>query len=214
MAVDRFTDRREAGRALAERLAALDLIDPVVLALPRGGVPIGREVADRLDAPLEVFVTRKIGAPHQPELAIGAVAEGGTVLIDDNTAAQLGLNDDVMAELTRRVEYDVEERVAHYRGARRLPSLHGRTAIIVDDGLATGFTAEAAVRAVRALRPAHIVMAAPVCSTQAAQFLATIADAVEFVICPPRLGAVGNWYADFRQVADADVRALLDAPPS
>jgi putative phosphoribosyl transferase len=204
----RFRNRQDAGRALGDEIRALGLRRPTMLALPRGGVPVGSEVARALDAPFDVVVARKIGMPGQPEYAIGAVAEetDGVVLHHRPEDIQLSRErlkraiDDAIGEVRRRVDC--------YRGGRALPDLTGRTAVIVDDGLATGATAEAAIAAARGLHAREVVVAVPVGAPDTVARLSELAR----VVClstPERFTAVGIWYDDFAQTTDAEVLALL-----
>ena len=203
----RFRDRGEAGRRLADRLPP-DLEDPLVLALPRGGVPVAREVADRLGAPLEVLVARKIGAPGHEELGIGAIAEGGPVVGSD-LVRTLRLSSDEFERLAERARAELERRVDRYRGGRPLPAVRGRDVVLVDDGLATGVTAEAALLARRASEPRRLVLAVPVSSPDTSRRLVPPADDVVSVISTRNLIAVGVWYDDFTQTTDAEVLELL-----
>ena len=208
----RFRDRRDAGRALAIEVAGLGLDTPIVLALPRGGVPIGFEVAKRLAAPLDVVVARKVGMPGQPEYAIGAVAEGSDVAVLRARADELGLTEDQLARAVDRARVEVRRRVELYRSGEQLRDLSGHTAVIVDDGLATGATAEAAVAAARARDAAEVVLAAPV---GAPDTVARLARDVR-VVClstPERFTAVGLWYDDFDQTTDDEVLSLLGELP-
>jgi putative phosphoribosyl transferase len=205
-----FADRRDAGRRLAAALAHLRDRRPVVLAVPRGGVVIGRQVADQLQAPMDIIVPRKLRAPFNPELAVGAVAEGGAVFVDEATARGVSrayLDTEIAAQ-----QQEIERRVQVYRAGRPIPDLAGRTAIVVDDGIATGATLVAALRAVRALGPAHLVAAVPVAPPEGVARLAQEADEVVCLFAPEVFYAVGQFYDDFRQVEDDEVIALLATP--
>jgi putative phosphoribosyl transferase len=205
----RFRDREDAGRQLAERLVSEHLAQPIVLALPRGGVPVGAPVAEALGVPLEVFVARKVGAPHHPEYGIGAVAEGGGRVMDRTAVRSVGLSAADFDRLAAAEEIEIDRRVHRYRGNRPLPHVLGRTVILVDDGLATGVTAEAALRALRSLRPGRLVLAVPVCAPDTAARLTAIADEVVCLHAPPDFDAVGRWYRRFGQTTDAEVGRLL-----
>lgn len=205
----RFRDRADAGRRLADRVAELGLRDPVVLALPRGGVPVAYEVAERLAAPLEVFVVRKVGMPGMPELGIGAVAEGGILVRTPAVPALLDRQAfEALAETEQR---RLDQQVQRYRGTRPLPRLAGRDVVLVDDGLATGVTARAGLLAVREAHPARLVLAAPVCSPDAAAAFHPVADDVVCLMAPEGFLAVGEWYDDFGQTSDEEVLRLLAA---
>lgn len=209
-----FADRAEAGRLLADRLAAYDLREPMVLALPRGGVPVGLEVARRLsepDAPatFDVLVTRKIGYPFQPELGVGAIAEGGEPVLDTALLARLNLVADDLAATIERERAEIDRRVAVYRDGRPLPSPAGRSAIVVDDGLATGGTARAALRALRSKGPERLILAVPVGAAETVAAMRAEADDVEVLAEPHRFRAVGQWYAQFDQLTDDDVLRCL-----
>lgn len=207
--LSRFADRRDAGRRLAERLAPLAAERPVVVALPRGGVPVAREVATALGAPLEILAVRKLGAPHNPEYGIGAVAEDGTRVIDAAAVAALGIEAGTLDSLIARETEELRRRVAAYRGDRPPLDLGGRTAIVVDDGVATGVTDTAALRAVRAQGPARTILAVPVCPPDSAARLREEADEMVCLTMPPLLYGVGQWYRDFAQVTDEEVVAAL-----
>jgi putative phosphoribosyl transferase len=209
----RFRDRAEAGRLLGERLSVLaSRDDVVVLALPRGGVPVAREVARALGAPLDVLLVRKLGHPAQPELAMGAIASGGTRVLNDQLVRELRLGDDVIDRVTVRELAELERRERAYRGDRPLPALAGRTVVLVDDGLATGATMRAAVAAVRARGPKQVVVAVPTAPLHSLGELAREADEVVAVITPDPFHAVGLWYEDFGELSDADVRRFLQLP--
>jgi putative phosphoribosyl transferase len=209
--VDPFADRREAGRLLAERLAPLAEERPVVVALPRGGVPVATEVATALGAPLEVLVVRKLGAPHNPEYGIGAIAEGRTLVVDTEAVAGLGISRIQLDAIIEREEAELRRRVAAYRGERPRLEMSGRTVIVVDDGIATGVTDTAALRAVRRLDPRRTVLAVPVSSDEAIDRLRHEADEV---VCLERsllMRGVGGCYDDFSQVSDEEVMSALRA---
>jgi putative phosphoribosyl transferase len=205
-----FKDRRDAGRLLAGLLEPYGHERPVVAALPRGGVPVAAEVARALDAPLDVVVVRKIGAPQNSEYAIGAVAEGGVHVLGRRIGRAADLTGPELDALITRAERELEERLRRYRGSRPPIALDGRSVIVVDDGLATGRSALAAVRSVRRRGAARVIMAAPVASREAAGLLSEAADEVVYVEVPADLWAVGAWYMDFRATTDEEVAALLD----
>lgn len=213
----RFATRREAGRGLAAQLAELALADPVVLALPRGGVPVAVEVASRLGAPLDLVIARKIGAPGQPELAAAAVVDGERpeLVRNPDVIRNLQIGEDYLAREERRELAEIARRRALYLGGRARVSVAGRSAIVVDDGIATGATVRAALRAVRRAGPATLVLAVPVADASVLARLREEADRIVCLHAPNGLAAVGQYYRDFRQVEDAEVVALLDAarPP-
>ena len=206
-----FTDRREAGAMLARRLASMQLDDAIVLALPRGGVPVAAEIAERLGAPLDAILVRKIGAPGQSELAVGAITKRDKVrvTVNQDIARQLGLSDEDVAALGESQLPIIERRRADYFGDRPPPDLQGRTAIIVDDGVATGATARAALQIVRQEKPRQLVLALPVAPADTLQRLAKEADHVVCLSTPEPFFAVGAHYRDFSQIGDAEVIALL-----
>jgi putative phosphoribosyl transferase len=205
----RFADRRDAGSQLADVLAQRGYEHPVIVALPRGGVPVGAEVAARLGAPLDVLIVRKLGCPGRPELGVGAIAEGGVQVRNDDLIAQLGLTAGELSRVVAAESAEMRRRAQRFRGDRpRLP-VRGRTAIVVDDGLATGSTARAAIDALRRQDPARIVLAVPVAPVDTAEDLTGLADEVVCLRTPDRFLAIGQWYTDFDQVPDAVVSALL-----
>jgi putative phosphoribosyl transferase len=205
-----FQDRKEAGRILAERLAAYkNRQDVVILALPRGGVPVAYEVAKELNAPLDVFVVRKLGVPGQEELAMGAIASGGVRVINEDVAQMLRIPEEMIDEVAAKEEEELERRERLYRGDRPGLDARGRVAILIDDGLATGSTMRAAAAAVRGQQPTRIVVAAPVA---AASTCAELRNEVDEVVCaetPEPFYAISLWYRDFTQTTDDEVRELL-----
>ncbi|MFJ3906790.1 phosphoribosyltransferase family protein [Streptomyces sp. NPDC090025] len=204
-----FTDRVDAGRQLAALLVHLKGHDPVVLGLPRGGVPVAAEVADALDAPLDICLVRKLGVPYQPELAMGAIGEDGVRVRNDRVIADTGVTEHDLAEAEHRERAVLAERARRYRGAREPAVLTGRTAVIVDDGFATGATALAACQVVRARGAARIVLAVPVAPQG---WVARVADVVDETVCvrePYFFHAIGQFYGDFSQTPDDDVVAAL-----
>jgi putative phosphoribosyl transferase len=205
-----FEDRRDAGRRLAGKLARFMDERPVVFALPRGGVPVGYEISRSLGAPLDVFVSRKLGAPDQPEFGIGAVAAGGVRVLNRDVVRRLGIPDNYIEQITARETAEVDRRLRYFRGQRPEPEVVGRTAILVDDGLATGVTARAAVEALRRRRPRRLVLAAPVCAAQTAEHFRTKVDELVCLESPTDLGAIGFWYRDFEQTSDEEVVELLE----
>lgn len=206
-----FQDRTQAGQQLAELLLHLKNRRPVVLALPRGGVPVGFEIATALDAPLDVLLVRKIGAPRQSELAIGALAEGEPpeMYIDTKLAGMLEVSEDYIASEKERQVAELERRGKVYCAGRTRARIEGATAIVVDDGIATGATMRVALRAARARKPARLVLAVPVAGVDVLDRLRPLADEVVCVEMPETLGAVGLYYVDFHQVHDEEVTAAL-----
>ncbi|RZQ59977.1 phosphoribosyltransferase [Amycolatopsis suaedae] len=200
-----FPDRAAAGRQLGELLARREWHEPVVLGLARGGVPVAEPVARALDAPLGVAVARKIGAPGQPELGVGAVTADGPAYFDRRMLRRLGLSEMDMAETCERERAEAARRLRLYRGDDE-PEIGGRDVVLVDDGLATGVTARAAARDLAGREPARIVFASPVCAPGAE---VPEADELFCVVMPPGFGSVGNWYRDFAQTTDDEVMALL-----
>jgi erythromycin esterase-like protein/predicted phosphoribosyltransferase len=205
-----FRDRRDAGRLLAEKLAAYaNRPDALVLALPRGGVPVAYEVARALGAPLDVFVVRKLGVPGYEELAMGAVATGGVRVLNDQLVERLGIPEQMIDAVAARELQELARRERRYRGGRPPPDVRGRTVILVDDGLATGATMHAAIEALRQQKPTRIVVAVPTASPETCEEMKTKADDVICAITPAPFQAVGRWYQDFSQTTDEEVEALL-----
>lgn len=210
-----FRDRKAAGRVLANKLMGFaGAPDLVVLALPRGGVPVAYEVARGLGAPLDVFVVRKLGVPGHEELAMGAIASGGARVLNDDVLSALGISEhvvDIVASIEAR---ELARRERAYRGGRPPLDVRGSTVIVVDDGLATGSTMRAAILALRARGPARIIAAAPVAAAPVCERLKADADVVVCAVIPERFQAVGIWYEDFSQTSDEEVRALLESARS
>ena len=210
-----FRDRKDAGERLAARLVHLKDRNPVVLALPRGGVAVGHEIARRLGAPLDIVLVRKIGVPWQPELALGALADcgGGTpeIFIDERMREALAIPEDYVREETARQLAEIERRRLNYCAGRPPVEIAGRTAIVVDDGIATGATMRVALRAVRRQGPAWLVLAAPVAAAETLAALASEADESVSLAAPQGLGAIGFYYEDFHQMSDDEVTVLLAA---
>jgi predicted phosphoribosyltransferase len=202
-----FPDRNEAGRRLAAKLPSLDR--PIVLGLPRGGVPVAAAVARAIGAPLDVFVVRKLGVPVQPELAMGAIASGGVRVVNDDVVRQAQVPAAVLEEVTARERAVVEARERLYRGDRPLPALGGRDVVLVDDGLATGATMRAAVAAVQVQAPSRVVVAVPVAPVETVAAFARDGIEIVCVHVPAAFVAVGSWYRDFGQVDDEEVIRLI-----
>jgi putative phosphoribosyl transferase len=207
--VMRFRNREDAGEQLAARMTNLPLTDPVVLALPRGGVPVAAPIAVALNATLDVLVVRKVGAPGRPELGVGAVAEGLEDPVVSDVAAQLGLSVADVRGLAIAEQEELNRRVSSYRGGRPLPEIADRDVVLVDDGLATGVTAEAGLLALRARKPRSLRFAAPICAKAGAARLAVLCDGVVNVVTSDDMRSVGEWYDDFTQTTDAEVLAIL-----
>jgi putative phosphoribosyl transferase len=205
-----FADRREAGKELAAKLSAYrGRQDVVVLALPRGGVPVAFEVAEALDVPLDIFVVRKLGMPGHSEFAMGAIASGGVRVLSDDVIRWYDIPDRTVEAVARQELAELQRREREYRQGRPLTDLHRRTVILVDDGLATGSTMRAAVQAVRAHKPARVVVAVPVGAPSTCEEFADITDETVCARTPEPFSAVGLWYRDFSQTTDEQVRALL-----
>jgi predicted phosphoribosyltransferase len=211
----RFRDRAQAGARLAARLAGFRLRpNLLVLALPRGGVPVARVVAGHLHAPLDVFLVRKLGVPRQPELGFGAIAEGGVEVLDSSLVRECGLAPETIRKIAAQEQREIERRGRAYRGTRPAAEVRGRDVIVIDDGLATGSTMLAAVRALRKRQARRIVVAVPVGARQARDLLAGEADQVVCIYTPEPFYSVGAWYADFTQLDDRAVEEALAPVPA
>ncbi|WJW76565.1 phosphoribosyltransferase [Thiohalobacter sp. IOR34] len=203
-------DRRAAGQALAEALQGYrGRKDLIVLALPRGGVPVAAEIADALQAPLDLMLVRKLGVPGYPELAMGAIASGGVQVMNDSVLRGSGIGPEAIQAVVEAERRELVRRERAYRGDRPWPKLEGRCVILVDDGLATGATMRAAVDAVHVQRPARIVVAVPVAPPDTVRMLQRKVDEVVCLFQPEPFMAIGQWYVDFSQVSDSEVEALL-----
>jgi len=209
-----FRTRAEAGRRLGQTLAPLRGADVVVVALPRGGVPVAAEVADALGAPLDVLLVRKLGAPHQPELGLGAIGEGGVLVLNDRVLDAVGASSADIARVEQVERAELERRARRYRGDVPPVPLEGRTVIIVDDGIATGSTARAACQVARARGARRVIIATPVAPPETVDDLRTEADDVVCVEMPEPFYAIGQFYADFSQTSDEEVVAALAARPT
>ncbi|HEX5749527.1 MAG TPA: phosphoribosyltransferase [Archangium sp.] len=207
----RFIDRTDAGRQLASLLGHYAGRNPLVLGLPRGGIPVAHEVARALGAPLDVWVSRKIGTPGRPELGVGAVAEGGAMYLNRPLMRRLGLEEEDLAGAAQREAREVARRALRFRHGGPPPELRGRTVILVDDGIATGGTVRAAIRSLREHHPGELILAVPVAASQSLEEIAPEADEVVCVEASPALWAIGDWYEDFTQVSDDEVLRLLES---
>ena len=205
-----FEDRRDAGRKLAAKLSRFRDGRCVVFGLPRGGVPVGYEISRSLGAPLDVFVSRKLGAPGQPEFGIGAVAAGGLRILNTEVIRRLGITEEYVDRITAQEIAEVNRRLHFFRGGRPEIDVGGQTAILVDDGLATGVTAHAAVEALKLRKPGRLILAAPVCAAQTAELFSSRVDELLCLASPSDLGAIGLWYRNFDQTTDQEVVQLLE----
>lgn len=208
--MQRFLDRREAGRKLAGKLLKYaEIPNVIILALPRGGVPVAYEVALALKAPLDVWIVRKLGLPGREELAIGAISSGGIQILNEDIVAALALDPSIIKAVTEREMKELQRREEQYRGNRPAPVIENRTVILIDDGLATGASMLAAVHAVRTRHPARVVVAVPTAASQAIELLRRQVDEVVYVLAPDPFDGVGKWYEDFSQITDEEVQWLL-----
>jgi putative phosphoribosyl transferase len=206
-----FRDRIEAGRLLAEKLAAYaNRPDVLVLALPRGGVPVGFEVARALNVPLDIFLVRKLGVPGHEELAMGAIASGGVRVLNDDVVRYLRIPDEIIDTVAEKEQQELDRRERAYRGDRAAPEIRGRTIILVDDGLATGSTMRAAAAALRKQQPEQIVVAVPIAAPETCDEFRAEVDEIVCAVTPEPFYAVGIWYEDFSQTSDEEVRDLLE----
>lgn len=205
----RFSNREDAGRQLADLVEGQVGPGAIVLALPRGGVPVAAEVAQRLQAPLDVLLVRKLGVPGHEELAMGAIASGGVRVFNEDLLAQLGIDPAEMEQVRQAEQQELQRRERLYRGDRPLPELEGREVVLVDDGLATGASMRAALMALRQYRPRRIIVAVPVAPPETVAELEGEVDQVVCLLAPEVFYGVGAWYDDFTQTTDEEVRALL-----
>ncbi|MBE3075307.1 MAG: phosphoribosyltransferase [Actinobacteria bacterium] len=209
-AVAVFKDRHDAGRRLARHLHRFAALQPIVVGMPRGGVPVAAEVAGHLSAPLDIVVVRKIGCPWQPELGIGAIAEGDVRVLNDVLIREIGVRPDQLEATTATEAVELARRVRRYRGDRAAFPVEGRTVILVDDGLATGYTARAAIETLRQAGARRVILAVPVAPQDSATALRNVADEVVVVETPPRFFGVGQAYREFAQTSDDEVVAILE----
>ena len=208
--MDKFINRSDAGKILAEALFEYqNQLDVIVLALPRGGVPVAFEIAKILSLPLDIFIVRKLGAPHHKELAMGAIASGGTIIFNEDVISELSISQSAIQEVIQSERQELRRRELLYRGDRPFPTLTGKRIIIVDDGIATGATMRAAISALRKDHPLSIIMAIPVAARSTYEEMSTLVDKIVCPLTPAYFYAVGAWYDEFPQVTDQEVIALL-----
>lgn len=200
-----FKDRQDGGKKLAKSLLGYKNKESIVIALPRGGVIVGHEVAKILNAPFDVIVSRKIGAPNNPEFGIGAISEGNTIVLNSDSIKLLKISKEVLDQIIDKKKEEVGRRIHLFRGNRPIIPIYHKTVILVDDGLATGVTAEAAIKSIKKLKPKEIIFASPVCSYETSKVLAEQVDSVVCEITPRNLTAIGNYYRNFQQVSDKEV---------
>lgn len=204
-----FENRRDAGKQLADELKTRNYDDPVIIAVPRGGVPLGIEVATALNAPLDLVIPRKIGAPGNPEYAVGAVTEDGSIVTNESAVKSTGATEEYIRRAAEEQRQEVERRLQEYRGDRDPTDVTEKTVIIVDDGVATGTTLKAAIKSIRRRGPSHLVVAVPVGSASSIQEIRRLADDVICLDTPSHFGAVGQYYRSFPQTTDDEVKKLL-----
>jgi len=204
-----FRDRTEVGRLLAERIKKIHFRNPVVLAIPRGGVPVAREIAMAIRAPLDLVITRKVGFPGEPEFAIGSVTQEGHLIVDRKTVSSMGVSEKYLKEETERQTEEIKSRMERYRGKRPYPDISGKNVIIVDDGIATGNTILAAIDSVRRKNPASITLAIGVAPPDTVAKLSRSVDSIVCLETPEPFFAIGEFYASFEQVQDDEVRRIL-----
>jgi putative phosphoribosyl transferase len=205
-----FRDREDAGRRLVERLEQYRDEDPIILALPRGGVPVAYEISRALRAPLDIFIARKLGAPRRKEFGIGAIAQGGVLVLNERAVEALEIPEEYIERVAKEEAEEIERRLRILRGDRPELEVEGRTAVLVDDGLATGVTARAAVEALRQRNPGRLVLAVPVCAARSVKLLRSEVDELVCLEAPSNLIAISLWYQDFYQVGDEQVVELLE----
>lgn len=205
-----FKDRKEAGHQLAQKLNRYSDEPLIVLALPRGGLPVGLEVAKALNAPLNVIIARKLGLPGQTEFGVGAISEGNTLVLDNPTISAMGISQKDLEKVIDKEKEELNRRIKFYRQNKLMPDLSGKTVILVDDGLATGVTAKAAIKAVKKISPKKIIFASPVCAYDTALTLRSEVDDMVCIITPYDFLSVGHWYQNFPQLSDEEVIDILN----
>jgi putative phosphoribosyl transferase len=209
----KFADRQSAGKMLADELGRYRLENPLILALLRGGVPVANEISKALSIPLDIWIVRKIGAPWQPEFAIGAIAEDGYTYLDTETIEGMGISESELNAILESKNLEIKERIFMYRGVLPRPVFEGRDILIIDDGVATGATVYAAAGSVRNYNPKKIILAVPVVSLDALELLSNMVDEQIYLMKPDNFIAVGAWYDDFKQITDEDVLLMLNRTP-
>lgn len=209
----KFADRQSAGKMLADELGKYRLENPLILALLRGGVPVANEISKALSIPLDIWIVRKIGAPWQPEFAIGAIAEDGYTYLDTETIEGMGISESELNAILESKNLEIKERIFMYRGVQPRPVFEGRDILIIDDGVATGATVYAAAGSVRNYNPKKIILAVPVVSLDALELLSNMVDEQIYLMKPDNFIAVGTWYDDFKQITDEDVLLMLNRTP-